>query len=95
MTALPGAVTPDYELVRLANGAFSVRSLAAGEVFHPIAGPFAEAELFMSGSFDCRSGRREPGRFVVWDVGLGAGGNALTAIRQLARRGRPRSHHQL
>ena len=79
----PGDPTPtDYGLVRLANGVYSVRSLAEGETFHPVIGPVAEAEALY-----CRqlrlaerlAGLRE--EFVVWDVGLGAAANALTVLR--------------
>jgi len=101
MAAPPSPVSTGYELVRLANGAFSIRSLADGETFHPVEGPIAEAEALYVRQLHLRERmtcRQQPGAaeicqqdaagtladdFVIWDVGLGAGGNVLTAIRQL------------
>ena len=37
-------MSEDYKVVRLVNGAFSVRSVAHRETFHPVVGPVAEAE---------------------------------------------------
>ena len=77
-----------YRIVKLANGAHSVHSLAHHETFHPVVGPVAEAE-----AWDVRQLRlperahRQEGEFVLWDVGLGAAANALTALR--ATRGAP------
>lgn len=74
-----------YELVRLANGAHSLRSLADGETFHPVVGPVAEAEALYVRQLRLRERvAAAAGEFVIWDVGLGAGGNALTALRNLA-----------
>ena len=75
-----------YELVQLDNGSFSIRSIADGEIFHPVEGPIREAEALYIRQLRLRE--RLPGNtladeFVIWDVGLGAGGNALTAIREL------------
>jgi hypothetical protein len=71
-----------YRLVRLRNGAVSVRSLADDETFHPGIGPAAEAEALYVRQLRLPERVREtPGEFVIWDVGLGAAANALTAIR--------------
>ena len=85
-----------YELVQLPHGTFSIRSLDDRETFHPVAGPVAEAEALYVRQLRLRQrcdaislNHRHPGpiaardKFVIWDVGLGAGGNVLTAIRQL------------
>ena len=85
------AVSSSHALVRLANGAFSIRSVANGEIFHPVAGPIAEAEalyvrqLRLRERLTCCQQNEGglSGQFVVWDVGLGSGGNALTALRQV------------
>src|SRR5207342_2580415 len=37
--------TSGYELVRLANGSYSLHSLDYRETFHPVIGPVAEAEV--------------------------------------------------
>ena len=63
----------DYKLVRLANGAYSIHSVAEGETFHPVVGPVAEAQALYVNQLKLRERvRDEPGEFVIWDVGLGA-----------------------
>jgi len=75
-------VQTSYRLVRLRNGACSVRSLAEDETFHPGIGPAAEAEaLYVLQLHLPERVRETSGEFVIWDVGLGAAANALTAIR--------------
>ena len=77
-----------YQLVQLASGAYSLRSLAHGETLHPIIGPVAEAEALYVQQLQLRERLKEQaGEFVIWDVGLGAAANALTilcATRDLA-----------
>jgi tRNA U34 5-methylaminomethyl-2-thiouridine-forming methyltransferase MnmC len=76
------AVQTGYCLVRLRNGACSVRSLADGETFHPGIGPAAEAQALYVWQLRLPQRVRETsGELVIWDVGLGAAANALTAIR--------------
>jgi tRNA U34 5-methylaminomethyl-2-thiouridine-forming methyltransferase MnmC len=88
-----------YRLVRLANDTHSVHYERYGETLHPVAGPVAEAEALYVGQLRLRerieaAARHFPaardgfdphpdGEFVIWDVGLGAGGNALTVLRCL------------
>lgn len=69
-------------MVRLANGTFSVHSIAERETFHPVIGPVAEAEALYVNQLKLR-GRltNHSGEFVIWDVGLGAAANVLTALR--------------
>jgi tRNA U34 5-methylaminomethyl-2-thiouridine-forming methyltransferase MnmC len=72
----------DYQLVRLRNGAVCVRSIADDETFHPGIGPVAEAETLYVRQLRLPERVRETeGEFVIWDVGLGAAANALTALR--------------
>ena len=76
-----------FELVPLAGGIYSLRSLANGQTFHPVVGPAAEAERLHVGGTRLveRANALPPGEgLVVWDVGLGAAANALAAIRALA-----------
>jgi hypothetical protein len=67
-----------YELVRLQNGEFSLRSLEHGETMHPAIGPVAEAEALYVRQLKIRERvSQHSGPFVVWDVGLGAAANAI------------------
>ena len=73
---------PAYRIVRLANGAHSVHSLAHHETFHPVVGPVAEAEaLYVRQLRLAERVQPHQGEFVLWDVGLGAAANAITALR--------------
>jgi len=75
-------VQTSYRLVRLRNGACSVRSLAEDETFHPGIGPAMEAEaLYVRQLHLPERVQKTSGEFGIWDVGLGAAANALTAIR--------------
>ena len=73
-----------HEIVQTRGGALAMRSLADGEVMHPGVGPLVEAEqLYVRQSrlrerLVAREGA-EVGRLVLFDVGLGAGSNALAA----------------
>lgn len=74
-----------YELVQLKNGTWSVRSVAEGETFHPVIGPVAEAEaLYVRQLRLAERFAAARGEFVLWDVGLGAAANVLTALRAVA-----------
>lgn len=73
---------PEYKLVQLTNGLYSVQSLAEGETFHPVIGPAAEAEaLYVRQLRLAERMSSHPGEFVIWDVGLGAAANVLTVLR--------------
>jgi tRNA U34 5-methylaminomethyl-2-thiouridine-forming methyltransferase MnmC len=76
-----------YQIVQLANGAYSLRSEAYGETFHPVVGPVAEAQALYVDQLRLVDRVQNAGReFVVWDVGLGAAANPLTflqAVRHL------------
>jgi tRNA U34 5-methylaminomethyl-2-thiouridine-forming methyltransferase MnmC len=77
-------VPTSYRLVRLRNGECSVRALAEAETFHPGIGPAMEAEALYVRQLRLPERVRETdGVFVIWDVGLGAAANALTAIRSI------------
>ncbi|MBI1176705.1 hypothetical protein GC207_04615 [bacterium] len=83
------ADAPFFQLVQLKNGDWSIRSLAEGETFHPVIGPAAEAKaLYVRQLKLCDRMRQEAAEFVIWDVGLGGGANALTVINQTAGAGR-------
>jgi len=84
---MAGSVTPNsnYKLVRLANGTFSIHSAAEKETFHPVVGPMAEAEALYIGQLKLRERlRNHDGEFVIWDVGLGGGGNVMAVFHATA-----------
>jgi tRNA U34 5-methylaminomethyl-2-thiouridine-forming methyltransferase MnmC len=82
----------DFELVTLRNGTRAVRHLGHGEVMHPSVGPWQEARaLYVEQSRLAERLQLEGPPLRVWDVGLGAGTNAvaaLTCARELRERQR-------
>ncbi len=76
-----------HEVVRIRSGALAMRSLETGEVMHPGVGPLAEAEqLYVRQSNLAGRLRGAPGSsVVVFDVGLGAGSNAIAARSESER----------
>ncbi|MFO1477725.1 MAG: MnmC family methyltransferase [Verrucomicrobiota bacterium] len=77
---------PAYKLVSLKGGVHAVYSLADAEAFHPAIGPAAEAEeLYVRQLRLVDRVAAATGDFVIWDVGLGAAANAVTALRILSR----------
>lgn len=81
-----GEASGEFELVPLAGGVNSLRSRVNGQTFHPVVGPQKEAEtVHVAGTRLVERANALPSRegFVIWDVGLGAAANALTAIRAL------------
>lgn len=87
MTGVPHPIP--YTLVRLANGSCTVRSLDYAETFHPVVGPVREAEslyvqqLRLPQRLEKHWQAADGGPFVLWDVGLGAAANVLTALHAL------------
>jgi tRNA U34 5-methylaminomethyl-2-thiouridine-forming methyltransferase MnmC len=78
----PELETTGYRIVKLANGTHSVHSLAHAETFHPVVGPVTEAQgLYVTQARLVERLQSEPPPFVIWDVGLGAGANAITVLR--------------
>src|ERR1051325_3784915 len=70
-----------YRIVKLANGAHSVHSVAHHETFHPVIGPVAEAEALYVRQLRLVERLKAPRReFVIWDVGLGAAANVLAVL---------------
>jgi tRNA U34 5-methylaminomethyl-2-thiouridine-forming methyltransferase MnmC len=76
----------DFELVTLKTGVISLRSLENRETFHPVTGPRVEASILhvqqqrlIERSLALKGSRK----FIIWDVGLGAAANALTAIESI------------
>jgi len=74
--------TQQFELVRLANGSRTIKSHRAGETFHPVIGPENEAKALYVDQLNLVDRMRSTdGEFVIWDVGLGGGANALTVLK--------------
>ncbi len=73
-----------HEIIQTRGGALAIRSLADGEVMHPGVGPLVEAEELYVRQSRLRerlvaAEGAEVDRLVLFDVGLGAGSNALAA----------------
>ncbi|HMO66807.1 MAG TPA: MnmC family methyltransferase, partial [Verrucomicrobiota bacterium] len=75
----------EFELTWTTAGHAAVHSVVAGETWHPVAGPAGEARTLYVGGLRLKERLVQAGGpLVVWDVGLGAGGNALAALHALA-----------
>jgi len=74
----------DYELHRSAQGFYSIRQISSGEIMHSVTAPSEEAnKLYVEQpGLVARLMKREDSldELVIWDVGLGAGANAMAAI---------------
>ncbi len=91
-------MSPDvaFELVTLKGGGRSIRSKAHGETMHIGTNPRTEAlELHVAQQRLKERvqewNRSEP--FVIWDIGLGPAGNAITAIESIRESGVPIEIH--
>jgi queuine tRNA-ribosyltransferase len=71
----------NHEVVRTRGGVLAVRSVADGEIMHPGVGPLVEAQqLYVQQSRLAERLLAAPGEtLVLFDVGLGAGSNAVAA----------------
>lgn len=74
-----------FELVHLRDELHTIRDTDSGETFHPVVGPMAEAEAIHIAPLRLEKRLGEGSDFIVWDVGLGAGANAVAFIEKLAR----------
>lgn len=75
----------EYQLVRLRNGTQAVYVASYDEKMHPGLGPAAEAESVYVRQLRIRERlMHHSEEFVVWDIGLGAGANALTLLKLTA-----------
>ena len=85
MSALSAENEGGFDLVHLKSGQRSVRCRTHGETMHVGTGPSTEAaELHICQQRIVeRAQAHAGGPFVIWDVGLGPAGNALTALAAL------------
>jgi len=74
----------NHEVVRTRKGILAMRSIAAGEVMHPGVGPLVESDqLYVRQSrLGERLRQQKSPSLVVFDIGMGAGSNALAARRE-------------
>jgi queuine tRNA-ribosyltransferase len=80
-TSTPTPAGGRYEIVLTSLGVPAVRDTVLGEVMHPVIGPGVEAERLYVAQSRLRERLSSPGpRLLLFDVGLGAGANALAAI---------------
>jgi hypothetical protein len=78
-------ITGGFSLVTVSSGARSLRSNEHGETFHPVVGPMAEARgLHVAQSRIVERAGECARPFVIWDVGLGAGANAVAVLEALS-----------
>lgn len=76
-------MSTQFELVTLKSGIKSLRLIDNNETFHPVVGPLVEANSLHVNQQNLVQRCAKPGKFVIWDVGLGAAANALAAIQAL------------
>jgi queuine tRNA-ribosyltransferase len=73
---------PRFSIVATSSGAPAVRDALAGEVMHPVIGAAVESERLYVAQSRLAARLAEGGApLVLFDVGLGAAGNALAALR--------------
>ncbi len=80
-----------FELVELKGGRMSIRSLIHGETMHIGTDPRTESLALHVGQqrlAERVSAWRSDSPFVIWDIGLGPAGNAITAIEVLREAGK-------
>jgi queuine tRNA-ribosyltransferase len=74
----------DYEVHHAWEGFASIRQISSGEIMHSRTAPMEEArKLYVEQSFLAERLTEKPRKqdpLVIWDVGLGAGANAMAAI---------------
>jgi queuine tRNA-ribosyltransferase len=77
-----GEAAPRFTIVATSSGAPSVLDAEAGEVMHPVIGAAVESERLYVAQSRLAARLAEGGApLVLFDVGLGAGSNALAALR--------------
>jgi queuine tRNA-ribosyltransferase len=72
----------NYEVVKQSGGFHSIRHIKSGEIMHSVTDPMVEAKSLYIDQTDISSMLNEISdeNLVIWDVGLGAGTNAMAAV---------------
>ncbi|MFL6589014.1 MAG: MnmC family methyltransferase [Chthoniobacterales bacterium] len=89
----------DYEIHQAWEGFASIRQVSSGEIMHSRTAPMEEARrIYVDQAHlaERLGGANNTDALVLWDVGLGAGANAMAAItcyEEVAGRGRVRPLH--
>lgn len=79
-----------YALVQNSNqGSFSIKHVPSGEIMHSSNNPVEESQtLYVNQSQfgeSLKPRSKDSGPLVIWDVGLGAAFNAMTALREIEK----------
>ena len=77
----------NYEVVEQSGGFYSIRHKESGEIMHSVSDPLVEAKALYVDQTDIFSMLREisDDNLIIWDVGLGAGTNAMAAVFECER----------
>lgn len=72
----------EYRIVRQGTGIHSIRHISSGEIMHSVSDPLVEARTLYVDQSEIPSmlGQIPDNELVIWDVGLGAGTNAMAAL---------------
>jgi hypothetical protein len=73
-----------FQIIELPCGEKTLRSLERNETYHPGIGPLPEARALHVEQQRLKIRCAQPGKFVLWDVGLGAAANAVAALNAFA-----------
>jgi queuine tRNA-ribosyltransferase len=77
-----------FEVHASPHGFASIRHIASGEIMHSVNDPNAEAaKIYVAQSARIAAALAGDGPIVVWDVGLGAGHNAMALVRAIEEAG--------
>ena len=84
-----------FEIVKTTLGMVSIKDLNTGEIMHNPVGPWQESRLLYVGQsgLKTRLALETTSPLVLFDVGLGAGFNALAAILEFDDSLKPRPLH--
>ncbi len=74
----------NYEVIKQEGGFHSIRHVSSGEVMHSVTDPLIEAKRLYVDQLNMKDTLplHNEENFIIWDVGLGAGTNAMAAITE-------------